>query len=262
MPKVQRLLAWFFLMCGCLGTFDGHSQEQITIAAASDLIYCIDELNKAFESVRKGVTIRTSNGSSGNFFAQIQNGAPFDIFLSADLHYPQELIASGMADRESLTVYAAGRIVLWTAAPEIDVSKGLEVLRSPGVRRIAIANPEHAPYGRAAKSALEKAGLWQAVKPKLVFGDNIAQAKQFVQTGNADIGVLALSLVLAPVMKGIGAYWLIPQDTYPRLDQAAVLTARGRNNPAARAYLAFLRSPAAREIFEHFGFFMPKSDGG
>jgi molybdate transport system substrate-binding protein len=140
-------------------------QAQIlAIAAAADLVYCLDELHTEFQKAYPRATLKVSTGSSGNFFAQIKNGAPFDVLLSADMKYPQELIKAGLADSASLTLYAIGRIVLWTIKPEIEVSRGLEILREAKIRKFAIASPEHAPYGRAAKAALEARQLWSAVQ--------------------------------------------------------------------------------------------------
>ncbi|MEI9960048.1 MAG: molybdate ABC transporter substrate-binding protein [Limisphaerales bacterium] len=201
---------------------------------------------------------RSARGSSGNFFAQIQRGAPFDVFLSADASYPQKLIESKTADAASLTPYAVGRLVLWTMNTNLLVTDGLNVLTNVSVRKIAIASPEHAPYGRAAKAALESVKLWEPLQPKIVLGENIAQTAQFVQTGNADAGLIALSLVSAPKLKNVGRWWLVPETLHPRLEQAAVLTMQGAENPDARAYLEFLRSPAARKVFDQFGFRLPE----
>lgn len=231
--------------------------SSLSLAAASDLVYCLEELNAAFAKAHPDIAIKTSTGSSGNFFAQIKNGAPFDLFLSADLVYPRELIKAGLADGASLTPYAVGRIVVWTAKDGVDVSAGLAALAGPAVRRVAIANPDHAPYGRAAQGALESAKLWDAVQAKLVHGENISQTAQFVETGNADAGIVALSLVLSPKLKKKGRWVVVPEKLYPPLEQGAVLTAKGADNPAARSYLEFLRSAAAREIFDRFGFRLP-----
>ena len=231
----------------------------VTVAAASDLIYCLEALQAGFLAANPGVTVKTSTGSSGNFFAQISHGAPYDVFLSADVRYPRELVAAGAAHGPSLTLYAIGRIVVWTSRQDLDLANPdpSTLLRRADVRRFAIANPLHAPYGRAAQEALGKAGAWKMAQPKLVLGENIAQTAQFIQTGHADAGIVALSLVLAPALQGIGRWVEIPADWHAPLEQAAVLTVRGRANPAAMRYLEFLRSPAGREIFEQFGFRLP-----
>ena len=235
-----------------------HSRESVTVAAASDLVYCVEQLNTAFARIRPTADVTTSVGSSGTFFAQIRNGAPFDVYLSADMNFPRRLIAEKAADANSLTPYAIGRIVVWTMRPDLDISAGIRSLASPAVSRIAIANPEHAPYGQAAKAAMQNAGIWKDVESKVVTAQNIAQARQFVQTGNAEIGIIALSLAMAPAMKGIGQYVLVPEEAHPRLEQGAVLTNQGAQNPAARAYMDFLKSRQARLIFEKYGFVLPK----
>ncbi len=229
----------------------------LTIAAAADLSACLDELDAGFSLGHPGVELKTSTGSSGNFLAQIKNGAPYDLFLSADMSYPRALADAGLADAASLTLYATGHLVLWTTVPGIDVSKGLAVLRSDAVKKIAIANPDVAPYGRAARAALQSAGLWEAIQGKLVLGENIAQTAQFVQSGNADAGIVALSLVKAPAVAGTGQYYAIAEDQYPVLEQGAVITAHGKDNAAAKAYIEFLRSAQARAVFNRYGFLLP-----
>ena len=229
----------------------------LSIAAAADLVFCLDALDAEFKKAHPDADLKVSSGSSGNFFAQIQNGAPFDVFLSADMKYPRDLAQAGQADAKTLTPYALGRIVLWTTRPDVDVSGGLGSLTGERIKKIAIANPDHAPYGRAAKEALEHEKLWAAVQSKLVLGENIAQTAQFVQTGNADAGIVALSLVLAPATKGIGKYVEIPDAFHTPLEQGLVITKHGTGNPLAAEYLEFLRSKAARTIFDTYGFRLP-----
>lgn len=241
----------------CLGS--AHAADSLTVAAASDLSLCLDELNAAFKQTRPGVEIKATTGSSGNFLAQIKNGAPFDVFLSADMSYPRELVKDGQADESSLTLYATGHLVLWSTNPGVDVSQGLAVLSTGAVKKFAIANPDVAPYGRAARAALQSAGLWDKLQGKLVSGENIAQTAQFVQTGNVDAGIVALSLVKAPKMSGVGHYYPIAENQYPVLEQGGVITSHGKGNPAARAYIEFLRSPAARAVLDKYGFLLPKS---
>ncbi len=258
MLKSCRVVAAALACLGGGGTLPAvRAADSVQIAAAADLVYCLDALHAAFTKAEPGAPLKVSTGSSGNFFAQIQNGAPYDVFLSADLRYPRELIAAGLADADSLTPYAIGRIVLWTTRPKLDLGTGLAVVRTDAVKRLAIANPDHAPYGRAAKQALEHDGSWEAVAPKLVLGENIAQTAQFVETGNVDAGVVALSLVLSPRLAGVGRYVEIPAAAHQPLEQGAVLTNRGAQNDAARRYLAFLKSKEARAIFDQFGFRLP-----
>jgi molybdate transport system substrate-binding protein len=232
----------------------------VAVAAASDLVFCLPALHAEFAKTEPRTALRLTTGSSGNFFAQIKNGAPFDVFLSADLSYPRALIAAGAADEKSLVLYGVGRLVLWTTRPELNPAVDLAALvRSPAVRRLAIANPAHAPYGRAARETLEKIGDWPDAQPKLVLGDNIAQAAQFVQTGHADAGIVALALVLgAPASRDSGRWAEIPTTLHGPLEQGAVLTTRGAANPAAARYLAFLRTPTARAVFERYGFRLPQ----
>ena len=231
--------------------------DSLQIAAASDLATCLDELDAAFLKTRPGVDIKATTGSSGNFVAQIKNGAPFDLFLSADLSYPRALAKDGLADPATLTLYATGHLVLWSLNPAVDVSQGLAVLDTAAVKKFAIANPDVAPYGRAAKAALQKAGLWERVAAKAVSGENIAQTAAFVQTGNVDAGIVALSFVKSPKAAGQGHYFAIPEDQYPTLEQGGVVLAKGKDNAAAAAYIGFLRSPAARSVFDKYGFLLP-----
>jgi len=253
-----RLGAFALLVATLLYPIPGRSTE-VSIAAASDLVFCLEDLNRQFTNSHPEVTLKTSTGSSGNFFAQIKNGAPFDLFLSADMSYPRELIKAGAAEEASLFQYAIGRLALWTVNTNLALTSGLLALRDPAVKRVAIANPEHAPYGRAARDALRHAGLWEAIQPRLVLGDNISQTAQFVQTGNADAGIVALSLVLSPRLANVGRWVEVPPNTYPPLEQGAVLTRRGKDNSAARTYLKFLQSGRAREIFDRYGFRLPSS---
>ena len=237
-----------------------RAAETISIAAAADLVYCLEDIDAAFKKAHPNADLKVTGGSSGNFDAQIKNGAPFDVFLSADVSFPRDLIKAEMADESTLTIYATGKIVLWTTRPEtVNVSKGLSVLSDAGaVKKLAVANPDHAPYGRAAKEALQHDKLWDAVQSRIVLGENIAQTAQFVETGNADAGIVALSLVLSPKLANVGKWQEIPVDDYNKLEQAAILTKRGADNPLARAYLDFLRTPEARAIFDHYGFRLPE----
>ena len=240
-----------------------RAEQALSVPAAADLTYCLDDLNGSFKRSHPEADIKVSTGSSGNFATQIKNGAPFEVFLSADSGYPRDLIKAGLADEKSLTIYAVGRLVLWTAHPEaVDVTKGLEILRrDEPVRKLAVANPDHAPYGRAAKQALEHDGLWEVVQPRIVLGENIAQTAQFVATGSADAGIVALSLAVAGKLSKIGKWQEIPTDKYAPLEQAVVLTKAGASNPLAGAYLEFLRSPEARTIFDRYGFRLPEKKG-
>ncbi len=200
-------------------------------------------------------------GSSGNLFTQIQNGAPFDIFLAADSDYPCKLVTAGFADRDSLTGYALGHLVLWVPqASRLDVNKGMNLLLSPEVRRIAIANPRHAPYGRAAVEAMRFTGVYDRVRDKLVFGENISQAAQFVQSGNAQIGLLARSLVFATEMKHSGRYVEVPPASYAEIDQTAVVVSSSPNKELAHKFVHYLRGARAVDLLRKYGFVEPASE--
>lgn len=233
----------------------------LLVAAASDLVYCIDELALAFRKEAPDAELKISTGASGNFFAQIRHGAPFHVFLSADMMYPAQLARLGAADGATLRPYALGRIVLWTTDKRVDVAQGLALLRDPrtmkAIHRIAIANPDTAPYGRAARAVLERDRLWEKVEPRLVIGENIAQAAQFVQTGNAQLGIVSLATVRAPKMAGVGRYHLIDDAGVAPIEQGAIVTRAGASQPLAARFVRFLASPAARAILERNGFGLP-----
>jgi len=232
-------------------------QPAVKVAAAADLNFAMAELVRAFQ--KNSVTqIDLTYGSSGNFFAQIQNGAPFDLLFSADVEYPKKLAAMGMGDAATLCEYAVGRIVLWTPSQtKVEVAQDTwKVLLDTKVQKVAIANPKHAPYGGAAVAAMQKAGVYQAVQAKLVYGENISQAAQFVQSGNAQAGIIALSLALSPAMRD-GKYWLIPANMHSPIEQGAIVLQSGKNRLGAAEFLEFVRSPAGREILSRFGFQLP-----
>lgn len=233
--------------------------EVLYVAAASDLVHCIDALGAAFEKEAPDTGVKVTVGASGNFFAQIKNGAPYDVFLSADMRYPTRLAMEGAADGATLTMYAVGRLALWTAEPRIDLAAhGMAAFGDARVTRIAIANPDLAPYGMAARATLEFHGLWEQVKPRLVQGENIAQTAQFVQTGNAQLGLVSYATVLAPAMKGVGSHFLPPAASYPPIEQGAIVTKQGKAKPAAARFVQFLRGPAARAILARSGFALPQ----
>jgi molybdate transport system permease protein len=238
------------------------SAAELRVAAASDLAFVLPEIVAGFEK-QSGATVKVSFGSSGNFAAQIQNGAPFDIFMAADIGYPRKLIEAGFAECDSLYVYGVGRIVLWVPnSGKVDVERlQMQTLLDVRIRRIAIANPQHAPYGRAAAAALTHYRVYEQVKPKLVLGENISQAAQFVQSGNADAGIVALSLIFAPAMRDKGRYWLVPTDFYPPLEQGAVILKSAHDPKLARGFVDYLRSAGAAELFRRYGFETPKAAG-
>jgi len=236
--------------------------NELTIAAAADLNYAFKDLVTEFER-QTGTHVKLSLGSSGNFFSQISNGAPFDLYFSADIGYPKKLIVEGFAVPNSLYQYATGRIVLWvpnTASVAVEKA-GIQAVADPAVKKIAIANPKHAPYGRAAVAALRHFKLYDRVKDKLVFGENITQAAQFVESGAADIGIIALSLALAPAMKAAGSYWEIPAEAHQPLEQGAVVLKDAKNAEAAKKFLDFMQSAAGQAIMRRYGFVLPDGSG-
>ncbi len=235
------------------------SGEDLNIAAASDLNYAFKDLIAVFEK-KSATHVRLTLGSSGNFFSQIQHDAPFDLYFSADVRYPKKLIESGHAVPESLYRYAIGRIVVWVPnASPIPVERdGMDSLLASSVMKIAIANPKHAPYGRAAVAAMEHFKVYDRAKDRLVLGENVAQAAQFVESGAADIGVVALSLALAPSMKSVGRYWEVPASAHPPIEQGAVILKAAKHRPAAQAFLDFLKGPEARLVMASYGFVLPE----
>jgi len=232
--------------------------QEITVVAAADLSAALPEIVASYTR-QAGHTVNLSFGSSGNLTTQIQNGAPFDIFFSADEEYPKQLIAEGLADKDTLYRYAVGRLVLWVPiASQLDLRKlGIRALLDSSIKKIAIANPHHAPYGRAAEAALRHFGIYNQVAAKLVLGENVSQTAQFVESGNAQAGLIALSHALAPTMKNKGRYWIVPPDSYPTLNQAAVVLSRSKQKDAARRFLGFLRSPEATSLLKTYGFSLP-----
>jgi molybdate transport system substrate-binding protein len=233
--------------------------QGLTVAAASDLQTVLPAIAAQFEK-DTGQQVRLTFGSSGNFYAQIQNGAPFDVFLSADIDYPRRLEAAGQAERGSLYQYATGRLVLWTRTDSgIDVRRGLAVLTDPRVRRIAIANPELAPYGRAAVAALQHERLYDSVRAKFVIGENISQAAQFAQSGSADVGLLAHALALSPTLKSSGTFVEVPDSAYPPIAQAAIVVASSRQKSLARQFVDYLKKPETVRVLQSYGFAIPQT---
>lgn len=241
----------------CL-TVPAHA-EKITIAAAADLKFALDEIVTGFRREHSGADIQVSYGSSGKFHTQIQQGAPFDIFFSADISFPRELAAKGFAASE-VRPYAVGRIVLWSSS--MDAAKmTLAGLADPKISRIAIANPKHAPYGKRAEEALKASGVWDKLQPKFVFGENIAQTAQYVQSGNVQIGIIALSLAVHPELAGKGGYYLIPDSLHNPLEQGYIITRSGANRPLAKKFADYMGSKKARSIMTRFGFVLPGESG-
>jgi len=228
--------------------------ERITVAAAADLIFALPELANRFEAAT-GTKVVLSFGASGNLYSQLQNGAPFDLFFSADEEYPRKLAAAGIMDDATIQTYAIGHLALWVRnSSALDPAKlHMELLTQSSVERIALANPQHAPYGRAAMAALEHFGMKDKVAGKLVFGENVSQAAQFVQSGNAQAGLIALSLANSPAMVSAGKYWEVPTDTYPELRQAAGVVSASQQKKAAQAFLDFVLSAESGSVLRKYG---------
>jgi molybdate transport system substrate-binding protein len=247
-----RVLALFCLIAAGQAA---HAEERITIAAAADLKFALDEVVVLFKSTHPAAQIETIYGSSGKFSTQIRQGAPYDLYFSADIAYPRALNAEGLGASE-VQAYGVGRIVLWSQSRDAG-KMTLADLADPSILKIAIANPEHAPYGKRAVEALKAAGIWEKAEPKLVYGENIAQTAQYVQSGNAQVGIIALSLALGPEMSGQGSYALIPDKLHQPLEQGFIVTRRAADNSLAQEFARFMTSKQARAIMSRYGFALP-----
>jgi len=232
--------------------------QDLAVAAAADLSTALPQIATKYKA-QTGRDVKLTFGSSSNLTTQIRNGAPFDVFFSADEDYPKQLCTDGLADSSTLYRYALGRLVLWVPKESpVDLRKlGMRALLDPAIKKVSIANPQHAPYGRAAEAALRQSGVYGQVSAKLVLGENVSQAAQFVESGNAQAGLIALSHALAPALKDKGRYWPVPLDSYPVLNQAAVVLSHSRQQEGARKFLEFLRSPEAASLLQTYGFSLP-----
>ena len=246
---MRALLAWMVLAVML------HAGSILKIYAASDLKYTLDEIIAHFIKKHPGIVIKPIYGASGKGMVMIERGAPFDLFFSANLDYVTVLAKKGLIAKEP-KVHAKGALVLWSTHPHFDPALGLKNLTQPWVRKVAIANPKHAPYGMKAKEALENVRIYDKLKAKLVYGANIAQTAGFVKTGAADIGIVALSLVLAPTIQksGHSAYYLLDETLYTPLLQGYGITKRGVEKPEALAFYRFIESDEARRIMKKYGF--------
>ena len=251
----------FAVACLLLASFSGLAQEQkssteLVVAAAADLSSALQEIAQRYEKTT-GVKVKLSFGASGALTQQIQNGAPFDLFFSADMDYPRQLVTAGAADGASMYQYAVGKLVLWVPADSpLDVEhKGIQILQDPSVKKISIANPQHAPYGRAAAAALKHYGIYDQVADRLVLGENISQAAQFVESGNAQAGFVALAHASAPAMKGKGKYWEVPAEAYPVLAQGVVVLSRSQHKHEAAAFLEYVKQSG--DVLRKYGFTLP-----
>jgi molybdate transport system substrate-binding protein len=228
--------------------------QEITAAAAADLQFAMQDVAARFQK-ETGKTVKVIYGSSGNFFQQIQNGAPFDMFFSANLDYSKKLEAAGLIEPGSYYQYAKGKIVIWVRnESKLDLNSGMQVLLDPSVKKIAVANPQHAPYGQAAVAAMQKEKIYEEVKDKFVLGENISQTASFVVSGSADVGIVALSLALSPNMKDKGRFADVPGNEYPPIEQACVIVGSSKNKETARQFLSFFKTAAMGEVLRTYGF--------
>jgi molybdate transport system substrate-binding protein len=231
--------------------------QEITVAAAADLQFVMQDVAARFQK-ETGRNVKLTYGSSGNFFQQIQNGAPYDIFFSANLDYAKKLEGEGLTEPGTFYKYAVGKIVIWVPkASTLDISSGLQCLLSPSVKQIAIANPQHAPYGQAAVAALKNENVYDKVSEKFILGENISQTASFVVSGSVDVGIVALSLALSPNMKDKGRYSEIPTRDYPPIEQACVVLKSSKQIDVAKAFLNFMKTPIVAELLRADGFGVP-----
>lgn len=250
MKPIKTILA----LSALLFTFSSHA-EKLTVAAAADLKFAMDELVVTFRKSNPNDEVDVVYGSSGKFFAQIQQGGPYDMFFSADIGFPKALAAAGFAASE-IKPYAFGRIVLWSTSQDA-TKMTLASLADPKITRVAIANPKHAPYGKRAEEALRASGLWEKIEPKLVYGENIAQTAQYVLTGNAQVGIVALSLAVNAELVSRGGYWLVPDNLHQSLEQGFIITTRAEKNPVAKRFADYISSKPARAVMTKYGFILP-----
>jgi molybdate transport system substrate-binding protein len=229
--------------------------QQVHVAVAANFAAPAKTLATRFEK-QAGSRVLLSTGSTGKFYAQIKSGAPFDILLSADDETPARLEKETLAVAGQRFTYALGKLVLWSPQDGVVDERG-ELLRKQGFRRLSIANPRLAPYGAAAQQVMEKLGVWSAVQERLVLGENIAQAYQFVSSGNVELGFVAYSQIREPGKSATGSFWLVPQTLYAPIRQDAALLTRAEGNQGARRFLEFLRSAPARELIQAYGYDLP-----
>ena len=256
-PRSARL-AVLSLACGLAAA----RAEKLTVAAATNLTYAVAALNAAYQQANPADRITPTIADSDDLFTQIKAGAPADVFLAADVEYPQKLVDAGLARADSIITYATGRLALYTLNPDLDVTNVDTVLADPRVKHIAIPDPLTAPYGHAAKQTLLELEIWDQSQSRLVVTPTLEKAEEAVIAGRADVGFVALSLMLSPTHKNKGAYHEVPPELYDPLDQGAVITKQGETNPAAKRYLAFLKTRAAKDVLRKFGYDVPAFESG
>jgi molybdate transport system substrate-binding protein len=254
-----RRFALILAAVSCL--FHLCAAQEISVAAAADLQFAMQDIAARFEK-QTGKTVKPIYGSSGNFLQQIQNGAPFDVFFSANLDYPKKLEAAGLIEPGSYYEYARGKIVIWVPNDsKLDLKSGLKALLDPSVKKIAVANPQHAPYGQAAVAAMRRENIYDKVKDKFVLGESISQTASFVVSGAADVGIVALALALSPNMKEKGRYVEIPESDYPPIQQACVVLRSSKNKELAQQFVQYVKTPAIPELLRSYGFAVPAESG-
>jgi molybdate transport system substrate-binding protein len=246
----QKVLAW------CLCLFLGVAvtpafAEQALVAVAANFVPPFREIAIGFEHAT-GHQLQVAGGSSGNFYSQIKNGAPFDVFFSADMERPKLLEDEGLGVKNSRFTYAIGRLVLWS--PNENLIKGEETLGLKQYKRLAIASPKTAPYGVAAMQAMQKLELWDSLQPHIVMGESLGQTMGFIESGNAQLGFVALSQVLDPKIKGKGSRWDVPNSLHEPITQDVILLMKGKDNPAAKALIEFIGDPQAKTIIKRYGY--------
>ncbi|MBS0167697.1 MAG: molybdate ABC transporter substrate-binding protein [Nitrospira sp.] len=246
----QRLLAWCLCVIVSAATTPAFA-EQVLVAVAANFIPPFREIALEFEK-STGHQLQVAGGSSGNFYSQIKNGAPFDVFFSADMERPKLLEDEGLGVKDSRFTYAIGRLVLWS--PNENLITGEETLRSKQYKRLAIANPKTAPYGVAAMQAMQRLTLWDSLQSQLVMGESLGQTMGFIESGNAQLGFVALSQVLAPKIKGKGSRWDVPTNLHEPINQGVLLLAKAKDNQAAKALMEFIGGPQAKKIIERYGY--------
>ena len=246
----QRLFTWFLFVVVTLAVAPAFAQ-QVLVAVAANFVPPFREIAIEFERTT-GHNVQVAAGSSGNFYSQIKNGAPFDVFFSADNERPKLLGEEGFGVKDSRFTYAIGRLVLWS--PNADLIKGEETLRFKQYKRLAMANPKTAPYGVAAMEAMQKLELWEGIQSQIVMGESLGQTMGFIESGNAQLGFVALSQVMDPKIKGKGSRWDVPTNLHEPIKQDVILLTKGKINPAAKALMEFMGSPQAKAIIERYGY--------
>lgn len=246
------------LLPGCQPLPPTQKPVTITVSAAADLTYAFTEIGRQFEA-ETGHKVVFNFGSTGQLSQQIEQGAPVDLFAAANVSYIEELERKGLILPGTRQLYARGRITLWTRADSPLQITRVEDLVRPEIMRIAIANPDHAPYGVAAREAMQTAGVWGAVQPKLVFGENVRQTLQYAETGNVDVAIVALSLSVpaAAAEGGAGRWVLIPDELHQPIDQALAVIKGTQHEAASRAFAAFINGPQGRPVMRKYGFILP-----